>query len=139
MYHKDSKGNVVPAPNPLQLDENGALPHKLYYFVDVDDPEDRYIAELKCCYGNAAAAEIVFDNLPYFQEPQKANPISAVISDNLFIDGQFNIGLQIDDRGHGPGYVLPKNAVKPHPLGRGYKAKSLKGFIQALPAVQCIV
>ncbi|MFP3023456.1 MAG: hypothetical protein ACEY3K_11375, partial [Wolbachia sp.] len=100
-------------PNPLQLDENGALPHKIYYFVDVDDPEDRYIVELKCCYGNAAAPEIVFDNLPYFQTQRSADPISAVISDNLFIDGQFNIGLQIDDRGQGPGYVLPEFSQVP--------------------------
>ena len=106
-YHKNKEGNVVPAPNPLQLDENGALPHKLYYFVDVDDPEDRYIVELKCCYGNAAAPEIVFTDLPYFQEQRSADPTSAIISDNLFIDGQFNIGLQIDDRGQGPGYVSP--------------------------------
>ncbi|QXY86485.1 hypothetical protein GZ064_00045 [Wolbachia endosymbiont of Diaphorina citri] len=113
VYHKDSKGNVVPAPNPLQLDENGALPHKLYYFVDVDDPEDRYIVELKCCYGNAAAPEIVFQDLPYFQEQRSADPTSAIISDNLFIDGQFNIGLQIDDRGQGPGYVLPQFSQVP--------------------------
>lgn len=106
-YYKNKEGNVVPAPNPLQLDENGALPHKLYYFVDVDDPEDRYIVELKCCYGNAAAPEIVFTDLPYFQEQRSADPTSAIISDNLFIDGQFNIGLQIDDRGQGPGYVSP--------------------------------
>lgn len=112
-YYKNTKGDFVPAPNPLQLDENGALPHKLYYFVDVDDPEDRYVAELKCCYGNAAAPELVFDNLPYFQEPQKADPTSAIISDNLFIDGQFNIGLQIDDRGRGPGYVLPQFSQVP--------------------------
>ncbi|WP_353280247.1 hypothetical protein [Wolbachia endosymbiont (group B) of Silvanus unidentatus] len=106
-YYKNQAGNVVPAPNPLQLDENGALPHKLYYFVDVDDPEDRYIVELKCCYGNAAAPEIVFTDLPYFQEQRSADSTSAIISDNLFIDGQFNIGLQIDDRGQGPGYVSP--------------------------------
>lgn len=106
-YYKNKEGNVVPAPNPLQLDENGALPHKLYYFVDVDDPEDRYIVELKCCYGNAAAPEIVFTDLPYFQEQRSADPTNAIISDNLFIDGQFNIGLQIDDRGQGPGYVSP--------------------------------
>lgn len=54
VYYKNQEGNVVPAPNSLQLDENGALSHKLYYFVDLDDPEDRYIVELKCCYGNAA-------------------------------------------------------------------------------------
>ncbi|RDD34968.1 hypothetical protein Wcon_00931 [Wolbachia endosymbiont of Cylisticus convexus] len=106
-YYKNKEGNVVPAPNPLQLDENGALPHKLYYFVDIDDPEDRYIVELKCCYGNAAAPETVFTDLPYFQEQRSADPTSAIISDNLFIDGQFNIGLQIDDRGQGPGYVSP--------------------------------
>lgn len=106
-YYKNKEGTVVPAPNPLQLDENGALPHKLYYFVDVDDPEDRYIVELKCCYGNAAAPEIVFTDLPYFQEQRSADPTSAIISDNLFIDGQFNIGLRIDDRGQGAGYVSP--------------------------------
>ncbi|MDR2978719.1 MAG: hypothetical protein LBU56_04975 [Rickettsiales bacterium] len=106
-YYKNQEGNVVPAPNPLQLDENSALPHKLYYFVDVDDPEDRYTVELKCRYGNAVAPELVFQDLPYFQEPAKSDPANAVISDNLFIDGQFNIGLQIDDRGQGAGYVLP--------------------------------
>ncbi|WP_143689483.1 hypothetical protein [Wolbachia endosymbiont of Nilaparvata lugens] len=89
------------------------MPHKIYYFVDVDDPEDRYIAELKCCYGNAAAPETVFTDLPYFQTQRSADPISAVISDNLFIDGQFNIGLQIDDRGQGPGYVLPQFSQVP--------------------------
>ncbi|WP_353281206.1 hypothetical protein [Wolbachia endosymbiont (group B) of Horisme vitalbata] len=112
-YYKNKEGNVVPAPNPLQLDENGTLPHKLYYFVDVDDPEDRYIVELKCCYGNAAVPEIVFQDLPYFQEQRSADPTSAIISDNLFIDGQFNIGLQIDDRGQGPGYVLPQFSQVP--------------------------
>uniref|UniRef100_A0A3B0IVV8 Uncharacterized protein n=1 Tax=Wolbachia endosymbiont of Aleurodicus dispersus TaxID=1288877 RepID=A0A3B0IVV8_9RICK len=89
------------------------MPHKLYYFVDVDDPEDRYIVELKCCYGNAAAPEIVFTDLPYFQEQRSPNSSSAIISDNLFIDGQFNIGLQIDDRGQGPGYVLPQFSQVP--------------------------
>lgn len=106
-YYKNQEGNAVPAPNPLQLDENGALPHKLYYFVDVDDPEDRYTVELKCNYGNAVAPELIFQDLPYFQEQQRADPVTAVLSDNLFIDGQFNIGLQIDDRGQGAGYVLP--------------------------------
>ncbi|OAB82382.1 hypothetical protein WSTR_00945 [Wolbachia endosymbiont of Laodelphax striatellus] len=86
-YYKNKEGNVVLAPNPLQLDENGALPHKIYYFVDVDDLKDRYIAELKCCYGNAAAPELVFTDLPYFQEKQRADPTSAIISDNLFVDG----------------------------------------------------
>ncbi|MGL9726522.1 MAG: hypothetical protein ACR5KV_08450 [Wolbachia sp.] len=28
-----------------------------------------------------------------------------ILSDNLFIDGQFNVGLQIDDKGEGSGYV----------------------------------
>ncbi|UVW84520.1 hypothetical protein [Wolbachia endosymbiont of Aedes albopictus] len=104
-YYKNQEGNTVPAPNPLQLDENGALPHKLYYFVDVDDPEDRYTVELKCRYGNALAPELIFHDLPYFQEQSKSDTATAILSDNLFIDGQFNIGIQIDDRGHGPGYV----------------------------------
>ncbi|WP_395463562.1 hypothetical protein [Wolbachia endosymbiont of Cantharis cryptica] len=106
-YYKNQEGNVVPAPNPLQLDENGALPHKLYYFVDVDDPEDRYTVEMKCRYGNAVVPELIFQDLPYFQEQAKSDPITAVVSDNLFIDGQFNIGIKIDDRGQGAGYVLP--------------------------------
>ncbi|WP_341816696.1 hypothetical protein [Wolbachia endosymbiont (group A) of Agelastica alni] len=112
-YYKNQEGNTVPAPNPLQLDENGALPHKLYYFVDVDDPEDRYTVELKCRYGNAVAPELIFQDLPYFQEQQRADPVTAVLSDNLFIDGQFNIGLQIDDRGQGAGYVLPNFSQLP--------------------------
>ncbi|MGL9688594.1 MAG: hypothetical protein ACR5K6_02370 [Wolbachia sp.] len=78
-----------------------------YYFVDVDDPKDRYTAQLKCRYGNAVAPELIFQDLPYFQEQAKADPITAVVPDNLFIDGQFNIGLQIDDRGQGAGFVLP--------------------------------
>ncbi|WP_041045488.1 hypothetical protein [Wolbachia endosymbiont of Cimex lectularius] len=106
-YYKNQEGNVVPAQNPLQLDENGTLPHKLYYFVDVDDPEDRYTAQLKCRYGNAVAPELIFQDLPYFQEQAKTDPITAIVSDNLFIDGQFNIGLQFDDRGQGAGFVLP--------------------------------
>ncbi|GFQ68395.1 uncharacterized protein TNCT_97761 [Trichonephila clavata] len=112
-YYKNQEGNAVPAPNPLQLDENGALPHKLYYFVDVDDPEDRYTVELKCNYGNAVAPELIFHDLPYFQEQSKADPAKAILSDNLFIDGQFNIGIQIDDRGHGPGYVSPEFSQVP--------------------------
>ncbi len=109
-YYKNQEGNAVPAPNPLQLDENGALPHKLYYFVDVDDPEDRYTVELKCHYGNAVAPELIFHDLPYFQEQQRADPATAILSDNLFIDGQFNIGLQIDDRA---GYVSPEFSQVP--------------------------
>ncbi|QVU16164.1 MULTISPECIES: hypothetical protein [unclassified Wolbachia] len=112
-YYKNQEGNVVPAPNPLQLDENGALPHKLYYFVDVDDPEDRYTVELKCNYGNAAAPELIFHDLPYFQEQSKADPATSILSDNLFIDGQFNIGLQINDRGQGSGYVSPEFSQVP--------------------------
>ncbi|GFR07190.1 uncharacterized protein TNCT_55271 [Trichonephila clavata] len=113
VYYKNQEGNAVPAPNPLQLDENGALPHKLYYFVDVDDPEDRYTVELKCHYGNAVAPELIFQDLPYFQEQSKADPATAILSDNLFIDGQFNIGLQIDDRRQGAGYILPNFSQLP--------------------------
>ena len=108
VYHKDQEGKAVPAPNPLQLDENGAIPYKLYYFIDVNNPEDRYTVELKCRYGNTVAPELVFHDLPYFQEQSKADSTATILSDNLFIDGQFNIGLEIDDGGRGAGYVSPE-------------------------------
>ncbi|GFQ82730.1 uncharacterized protein TNCT_725251 [Trichonephila clavata] len=129
-YYKNQEGNAVPAPNPLQLDENGALPHKLYYFVDVDDPEDRYTVELKCHYGNAVAPELIFQDLPYFQEQQRADPATAILSDNLFIDGQFNIGLQIDDRGHGPGYVSPEFSQVPI---AGLSWQFLRSYADSVP------
>ncbi|MDE5064309.1 hypothetical protein [Wolbachia endosymbiont of Drosophila tristis] len=129
-YYKNQEGNVVPAPNPLQLDENGALPHKLYYFVDVDDPEDRYTVELKCNYGNAAAPELIFHDLPYFQEQSKADPATSILSDNLFIDGQFNIGLQINDRGQGSGYVSPEFSQVPI---AGLSWQFLRSYADSVP------
>ncbi|WP_264338223.1 hypothetical protein [Wolbachia endosymbiont (group A) of Cheilosia soror] len=129
-YYKNQEGNAVPAPNPLQLDENGALPHKLYYFVDVDDPEDRYTVELKCHYGNAVAPELIFHDLPYFQEQSKADPATSILSDNLFIDGQFNIGIQIDDRGQESGYVSPEFSQVPI---AGLSWQFLRSYADSVP------